>query len=457
MAETTRTVAGQIFGNPVALAADIWDVIVIGAGAAGLAAYRDLSRAGSRVLCLEARDRVGGRVLTVRDPLAPIPVELGAEFIHGQPPETWDVVRSGALAVYDCAENAVRIKRGEPQGDVDSWELVGDVLQGMQSVAEQEEDQTFQHFIANSSHSEDAKQWAASYVEGFNAARKEVIGIHSLAQDAKAADDIGGEQSYRILSGYDALVLNLMRGAETANAQLNLGCIVERVEWQKGAITVHFRRGLKEVASESAKARRLVVTVPLGVLQTDNGALGAIRFDPPLTETMDAARQLAFGQVIRVVFRFREAFWESKPHLHDAGFFLSNEEFFPTWWTPLPVRAPLITGWSAGPRADRLAAQSREEIGRRALADLARVTATESHLIDSLFGGMYFHDWHHDPFARGAYSYVPAGKLAARSLLAKPVADTIYFAGEATELNGHSATVHGAIATGRRAAREVIP
>jgi monoamine oxidase len=68
----------------------------------------------------------------------------------------------------------------------------------------------------------------------------------------------------------------------------------------------------------------------------------------------------------------------------------------------------------------------------------------------------HFHDWHADPFFRGAYSYVPAGKLAARKTLAETVADTLYFAGEATDLEGHSATVHGAIATGIRAARHVI-
>ena len=159
---------------------------------------------------------------------------------------------------------------------------------------------------------------------------------------------------------------------------------------------------------------------------------------------------------MRVIFRFKEAFWESKPHLQDAGFLLSKEELFPTWWTALPVRAPILTGWSAGSRADALVSQSEEEIGRRALADLAQVTGTDAKLIDNLLEAMYFHNWQQDPFARGAYSYVPAGKLAARSLLAQPVAETIYFAGEATELTGHSATVHGAIATGQRVALEIL-
>ncbi len=435
---------------------DEWDVVVIGAGAAGLTAYRDLTRAGLRVLCLEARHRIGGRILTIRDPLSPIPVELGAEFIHGQPSETGEIARSGALTIYDCAENAVRIRNGRIDGGLRSWELVGNVLEAMQQAAEQLEDQSFQQFLANAPHSEEAKRLATSYVEGFNAARKELIGIHSLAADARAADKIGGDQSYRILNGYEAVPLHLLREAGGAHGELRLGCVVGQIAWREGALTVHFRHGLNGPSTESVKARKLVVTVPLGVLQADDDVAAAIRFEPPLTDSINAARELAFGQVVRVVLRFREGFWERNPDLQHAGFLLSDEKFFPTWWTPLPVRAPLITGWSAGPRPDELAGRSEEEIRRCALADLGRITGATASLIDSLFEGMYYHDWHQDPFARGAYSYVPAGKLAARSLLAKTVANTIYFAGEATELNGHSATVHGAIATGRRAAREIL-
>ena len=159
---------------------------------------------------------------------------------------------------------------------------------------------------------------------------------------------------------------------------------------------------------------------------------------------LEAASELAFGQVVRMVLRFRNAFWEDKSDFADAGFFLSNETLFPTWWTPLAMRAPMLTGWSAGPHADDLLGKPREVVISEALASLARILDMPIEKVTSTLEKAYFHDWHNDPFARGAYSYVPAGALSARDVLAEPVADTLYFAGEATELNGHSATVHGA-------------
>src|SRR6201996_8913975 len=97
------------------LSAGTFDVVIVGAGAAGLAALRDLDRAGCKVLCLEARDRIGGRVYTVCDPLSRIPVELGAEFIHGRSAEIWDMIHSHGLMAYDVAETAVRVKNGKAQ------------------------------------------------------------------------------------------------------------------------------------------------------------------------------------------------------------------------------------------------------------------------------------------------------------------------------------------------------
>lgn len=90
------------------------------------------------------------------------------------------------------------------------------------------------------------------------------------------------------------------------------------------------------------------------------------------------------------------------------------------------------------------------------MADLGRITGLSAEHVSNLLDAADFHDWSSDPFTRGAYSYVPAGALAAREALAQPVADTLYFAGEATELNGHSATVHGAIASGRRVVQQIL-
>jgi monoamine oxidase len=199
-----------------------------------------------------------------------------------------------------------------------------------------------------------------------------------------------------------------------------------------------------------------VITIPLGVLQAAPGQPGAIHFDPVPADHLKAARQLCFGQVFRVVLRFTGRVWEENQALSDTGFLLSDEAVFPTWWTPLPFRASLITGWSAGRKADPLLGQSRQCVIDQAVQRLARITSLDPDDFRSSLAAAHFHDWSEDPFSRGAYSYVPVGGLPARELLASPLEKTIYFAGEATETQGHGATVHGAIASGKRVACQIL-
>jgi monoamine oxidase len=111
-----------------------------------------------------------------------------------------------------------------------------------------------------------------------------------------------------------------------------------------------------------------------------------------------------------------------------------------------------ITGWSAGPKADSLVGLSQDEVIGRALDTLKGVLGVRSLPRHRA----WFHDWHSDPYSRGAYSYVPAGALPSRRVMAEPVEETLYFAGEATDLLGYGGTVHGAIASGRRAARQIV-
>lgn len=432
-----------------------FDVVVVGAGAAGLAALAELDRAGCRVVCLEARDRIGGRIFTEHDPLSPLPIELGAEFIHGRPPEIFQIARASALGVYDCADASLHIKNGVVQKHEDAWEPVGHLMQEMRWSAARGIDEPFSTFLARSSESEDAKELSTSFVEGFNAARKEIIGIASLAKDGAAADAINGDQSFRFHSGYDSVVHSLLQKVSDASARLRLNTSVQGIEWRRGLATLTLVSQLTG-ATQVISATRVLVTVPLGVLTAASGSPGSIWWKPAPESTLRAASALAFGQVVRVILRFREAFWEENSRFADVGFLLSNEKLFPTWWTTLAVRAPIVTGWSAGPHADDLLGKPHTHVIGEAVESLARILATKVDRVRGLLEAAYFHDWHADPFTRGAYSYVPAGALAARETLAEPVDNTLYFAGEATELNGHSATVHGAIASGRRAARQII-
>ncbi|HMJ60417.1 MAG TPA: NAD(P)/FAD-dependent oxidoreductase [Bryobacteraceae bacterium] len=426
------------------------EVAIVGAGAAGLTALRELDRAGCEALCLEARQRIGGRIFTVHDALSPLPIELGAEFIHGRPPEIWNIVNAAPLTAYDCGDTAVRLQNGQVQ-DEQAWDTIERVMADMRLAAAHGPDRPFSEFLANSVHTEEAKLWAAGYVEGFNAARQEIIGIASLAQDAAASEKIDGGRAFRLMNGYQSVPLHLLAGVVDSARKLRLNSIVETIVWQAGAASLHVRHALTGNL-KVIRCRRVVITVPLGVLQAENG----IHFQPEPGEVLQAARRLAVGHVLRVALRFRRAFWEENEDISFAGFLLSDEAVFPTWWTPLSVRAPLITGWSAGPHADPLLGKPHAHVVSEAIAALTGITRADPARVADLLEAAYFHDWHADSFARGAYSYAPAHALPAREILAAPVADTLYFAGEATELNGHSATVHGAIASGERVAQRIL-
>jgi monoamine oxidase len=411
-----------------------YDALIIGAGAAGLAALRELHRAGLRAACIEALGRIGGRIYTVHDHALSAAIELGAEFVHGRPPEIFDLIAEGGLPVVERVHEIYH--PGEAKREPDDggmWRL----LSAMEEAAENGPDESFADFAARAPFHSRAKRGATSYVEGFNAARARIVGIHSLAQEARAAEAIEGDRAFHLARGYDSVARVLL----SSGADLRLNTIVERVIWKPGAATVHVRSAI-DGSRNTLTASRVIVTVSLGVLQE-----GGIQFDPEPAEAMDAARSLAFGQAMRVTLCF-----EQRPKFLRPGFLLSDEPVFPTWWSAFPEGAPIITGWSAGPKADALLGQSRDAIIAKAIESLRRIARGQLPEI----AAAYFHDWHADPFFRGAYSYVPVGKLPARSALAQPIEETLYFAGEAANTSGHGATVHGAIESGRLAARCVI-
>jgi monoamine oxidase len=168
------------------------------------------------------------------------------------------------------------------------------------------------------------------------------------------------------------------------------------------------------------------------------------------------------GKVIRIVLWFHHRFWDglvpatSSTTLSDMSFLLSDDEWFPTWWTSMPKKLPIITGWAPFQCAEKLSGQSREFVVERSLQTLGRLLNVDHHLLRGELRAVFFHDWQNDQFSRGAYSYGKVGSDGAQEELASPVADTLFFAGEATDMSGNNGTVHGAIASGYRAASQIL-
>ncbi|HEV2829169.1 MAG TPA: NAD(P)/FAD-dependent oxidoreductase [Pyrinomonadaceae bacterium] len=439
------------------------DVLIIGAGAAGLAAARTLTAERFSVTILEARNRIGGRVHTLHDSRSSLPIELGAEFIHGRSSETFDIVARARLKLVEVPTRHWYLDR---QGLTDSgefWRQLEDVMDQMKRVGP--EDQSFHEFLETYCRSRDlgeAKTIASMYVEGFHAARMDRISVLGLNKVNEAADSIDGDKGFRITNGYDLLVQSLYDEAVSQGAQVRLTTVVEEVRWSRGRVEV---TSSANGASHRSQAERVLVTLPLGVLQADLNQLGSVRFVPTLPEKDQAARKLAMGDAVRLMLRFRAPFWErlklpakdgSTKDLAQMAFIHAPQEAIPSWWTQSPARAPLLVGWAGGPRAEKLSRESKQTLIDRGLDTLARIFLRARKEIEELLEESYTHDWHGDPFCRGSYSYIPVGGLEAEAQLAQPVDETLFFAGEATNTDGHIGTVHGAIATGLRAAQEII-
>jgi monoamine oxidase len=317
-------------------------------------------------------------------------------------------------------------------------------------------DRTFQEFLdgAAALESEDLKSQATAFVEGFNAAHASRVSVQWLVDSRKADEAIEADRAYRLVDGYGALVARLAERVENGACDLRLSTPVRAIRWRRGRVTIVTRAG------EVFRARSAVITLPLGVLQAPAGASGEVTFDPDITAKRAALARIAVGTVVRVVLAFREPFWESLERsgrpLSRLSFLHSDDDWFRTWWTRMPARSAILTGWSAAGRAERLCGENASSIVEKALSSLSDALGVERSMLSSLFDQAYFHDWQADPFSRGAYSYVLAGGAEAPRDLGAPLEETLFLAGEATDTSGHNGTVHGAIASGKRAARDVV-
>jgi monoamine oxidase len=445
-----------------------YDVLIVGAGVAGLAAGRLLARAGMRVALLEARDRIGGRILTDRVATpsagASIPVELGAEFIHGLPQETWSLVREAGLATSEVRGSRLRFADGRLAA-VDAWDQSGVVLEQMVVWAGRElaqADMSFAEYLQLAGVDERARKSALRYVEGFNAADAQRISVAALAEQQLAEDRIDTDRVFRVTNGYDAVPQFLARAIKHDGGSILLDRVVQRIAWRAKAVTVDGREAAGSVFS--LRAPRAIISLPLGVLQAKT-----VSFAPAPGEIFAHTERLAMGAALRVSLLFRSSLWREaastsprlSAELKELSFLFASEELPSTWWTAMPEPTPLITAWVGGPRVSAITQKVGTNAAPGALASecvrtLARILGQPVASLQHQLLSWHSHDWQADEYARGAYSYVPAGALDASEKMAEPVCDTLYFAGEHTGSGAHWGTVHGALHSGIGAATRLL-
>ena len=424
------------------------DAVVVGAGAAGLAAALWLAERSVSVIVLEGRERIGGRVRWESVGSVGVPAELGAEFIHGDAPETSALLREAGLAKVPTADTAwTRDADGTLRQAEDDFDP-GDIFERVRSLAADESVDAFLHrFEADPNTREQARR-ARWFVEGFEAADPALASARAIADELHSGVD---STSSRPVGSYALLFAYLSERCARTGVDVRLETTVERIAWERGGVTIEAR-----CASGPAtfRARCAVITLPAGVLRAETGP----SFFPPLpVEKAAALRGLEMGHAVRVTLAFRTPFWEhvAGGRYREAGFFRCEGAAYNALWTQLPLRSRTIVAWAGGPRAralDAATAEERIDCARDQVGELFG----ERALAQREFEGGVTHDWAADPFAYGAYSYVGTGGGTARADLGAPVADTLFFAGEATSTDGQGGTVSGAFETGTRAAREVI-
>lgn len=394
---------------------------------------------------LEARDRIGGRVHTIWDRASPLPVELGAEFVHGDPGELWAALREARVPIVQAAEvhwwfDGKRVVTEELDDRTDPV---------FSAMARSRGDETFRQFLSGLPETAAVRKAvpsALSYIEGLDAADASRVGTAWLRQIGKLSDEIHGEEIlHRPYGGYGRLLEHWGQGQE-----VHLNKKVTRVRWRKGHARVEVESG------ERFEASGVICTLPPNLL-------GKIVFEPGLPERQVAAgRLLPMGQIVRMVLVFDVPFWEEGyPTLKsgdpkDTCFLHGRGLPVPTWWTQVPTRAPLLTGWAGGPSALALTGKPRAEVARLALGSLSKLTGVSAASLRRRLQATHVADWPADPLARGAYVFGTVGARHAARDLARPVDNTLFFAGEASCFETLPGTVHAALVTGQRAAREVV-
>lgn len=431
------------------------DVAVIGAGVAGLAAAADLAARGVDVVVLEARDRAGGRVHTLHDPAHPLPVELGAEFVD-VPGAAFAAIRAAGGAVYRSSDGEWEVAGGVAR-TLEMEDAIGPILGRL--TPPPEKDRPFLEWLDECcpDASERARSFVRRYVEGFHAAELDRVGVRWLAKTTEGSGGGGGAVRHHALGGYSLAVRGLT-AALGGRGEVRLDTVVRAIEWRRGEAEIRCATRLGG-EREPVRARRVLVTVPVGVLQAPGEGAGAIAISPAVKR--DEIAKLAMGAVVRIVFRFRAAFWDDVVEWRDDDGGLREHKFFmgdgafPAWWTASPIVAPVITAWAGGGAARRVMSAGGDPADQ-ALECLAAILGVPRARVDDEVEAWYRHDWEHDPFTRGAYTYLPAGALPAQAALAEPVEETLFFAGEATATGGWNGTVQGAIESGRRAADAIL-
>ena len=419
-------------------------IIIIGAGASGLAAARSLSKRGKQVTVLEARDRIGGRIHTSTDGGFSVPVENGAEFIHGDLPLTQRLAKEAGVKFHEGDGRQWNVENGKKR-EGEFFDAGWDNL--VKELKKLENDMSIGEFL--DSHFGDKKyhslrESVKRFVQGFDAADPYKASAFALRTEWTETDATTG---YHLIGGYSLLMEHMYQQCKKANTVFHFSTIAKEIYWQKDKVTVITETG------ERFDAEKVVITIPPAVLRS-----GSVRFFPEIPEQQKALQKIETGGVIKFLFEFTEPVWEKGYDKQFRNFpdayFIFSDAYVPTWWTQSPSELPLLTGWLSGPSTLALKLTD-EELVSEGLQSLGYIFDCPGDAVRSKVRAAKVINWVNDPFAKGAYAYKTVETKEVIDLLSKPLENTVYFAGEAYYHGPEMGTVEAALATGEEAAKKI--
>lgn len=421
-----------------------YDVIVIGAGACGLMAALEMALTGKKIAVIEARDRIGGRIHTIYDQEFDQPVELGAEFIHGELKETFLISKKAGIGHDKTAGEIWQNEDGNLEEQNDFIEDYNDLNKKFKELKTDISIKEFLERHLQGDKYEELRFTLKNYIEGYYAAETSKASTYALRDELNNSSD----KQFRPEGGYLKLVEYLFNKCKEANVYFAFNEPVARLEYSKDQVSVTTNK-------TRYFSTKVLVTVPIGVLQS-----GSIQFVPDIPEKIKASKLLGFGAVAKTIFQFKNAFWKDKDKTQGKDVkklgFMFARTIIPTWWTQYPKDSAMITGWSGGPHANDLKGLSKEEVKEKGLQSLSSIFNISLEELRSNLIGWYVYDWLEDLYCIGGYSYDVINGAALRETVRKPIYDTVFFSGEGLYEGIEIGTVEAALSTGKDSAMKIV-
>ncbi|HVB02333.1 MAG TPA: NAD(P)/FAD-dependent oxidoreductase [Chitinophagaceae bacterium] len=430
------------------------DILIIGGGAAGLMAGRELTRGGLSVRILEGRKRLGGRIHTLPVQNFPGNAEAGAEFIHGKTPITLGLLKEANIGHYETGGQRWNAGTDRKQSNLSGvhWE------EFEQQLNELEQDMTLNDFLGQyfrGARYQGLRDSVRGMASGFDCADPDLASALALREEWFSQTE-NGDPQYRIQGGYSQLTGFLEKEIRSGGGKIKMNTLAREVLWNRNPVIVF---GDKE---EEYQARKVLITIPTGVLQSKTRGKGKLNFNPSIPELEDAADQIGFGSGIKFLLLFRSAFWKDREFLDLIGpgkdhlGMIFSKFPVPTWWTPFPKDDPMLTGWIGGPPAARLKRSSDNVLLTLAEESILAIFGRSTGWFRQNLVKSKVINWAGDPYSRGSYSYATLGSGKARKQFVGFPSENLFFAGEAFYEGPFPGTVEAALASGKESAHRML-